>query len=233
MPQRATVSETDIVGRQATKLAIVEDEPLYRDLLRIALARNGHVDVVGDFGDGESALKGIPTLNPDVAVLDIELPGRLHGVELGLQLRRRLPDLCIVLLSNHRDPDLLSSLPPNMRTGWSYLLKKSIANVNVLMRALQATAAGFITIDPDLVAPRRRKDGPLAHLTPRQWDVLELIAQGYTNAAIAKRLFLTEKSVENQINTLYQQLEIDRSDSAVQPRVTAVLTYLRGSSVHA
>lgn len=223
---------TKTIVQRSTPVVIVEDEPLYRDLLKLALSRDGQFEVVGDFGDGETALRGIPSLKPRVVIVDIELPGRLHGVELGLQLHRRMSNLNIMLLSNHRDPDLLSSLPPKVAAGWSYLLKKSIANIDVLMRALHATASGFITIDPDLIAPRRRDAGPLAHLTPRQWDVLELIAQGYTNAAIAERLFLTEKSVENQINTLYQQLQIDRSNSSVQPRVTAVLAYLRASSPH-
>lgn len=216
-----------------TTLVIVEDEGLYRDLLTLALSRFEHLEVVGDFADGDVALREIPQLAPDVAILDIQLKGSMHGVGLGLKLRRLLPRMSIVLLSNHQDPELLSNLPPEMAGGWSYLLKKSIDNVGILMRALEAAHSGLVTIDPHLVRPRRRhRSGPLGHLTSRQWDVLELIAQGYTNAAIAERLFLTEKSVENQINILYQQLSIDRSNSAVQPRVTAVLKYLETTSDH-
>src|SRR5579884_4492362 len=88
---------------------------------------------------------------------------------------------------------------------------------------------GLTVLDPQLVAGMRtrpKKQGMLSRLTPRQMDILELIAQGYSNAAIAERLVLAEKSVENQINLLYQQLEIDRSTQAVQPRVKAVLIYL-------
>lgn len=215
---------------EKTTVVIVEDGGLYRELLKVALSRYPHIDVVGDFGDGEHALREIPRLNPRVAVLDIELRGPLHSVELGLKLRRILPELSIVLLCNHQVPELLYNLPTNVTGGWSCLLKQSISNVDALMRALTAAACGLVTIDPHLIAPKRRhRTGPLGHLTSRQWDVLELMAQGYTNAAIAKRLFLTEKTVENQINVLYQQLQIDRSDSAVQPRVTAVLTYLNTS----
>ncbi len=162
-------------------------------------------------------------------MLDIDLGSRINGVQLGLMLRRHLPRLAIVLLSNHGDPEFVASLPEEVRGGWSYLLKKSVNDVDVLSRTISGAAMGLTVLDPQLVAGMRtrpKKQGMLSRLTPRQMDILELIAQGYSNAAIAERLVLAEKSVENQINLLYQQLEIDRSTSGVQPRVKAVLTYL-------
>jgi DNA-binding NarL/FixJ family response regulator len=162
-------------------------------------------------------------------MLDIDLGSHVNGVQLGMMLRRKMPDLAIVLLSNHGDPEFVASLPEAVRAGWSYLLKKSVNDVEVLGRTISGAAAGLTVLDPQLVAGMRKRPhrpGLLSRLTPRQTEILELIAQGYSNAAIADRLVLAEKSVENQINLLYQQLEIDRSTSGVQPRVKAVLTYL-------
>src|SRR5690625_1656158 len=138
------------MGTNKTAVVIVEDEGLYRELLKVALSRYTHIEIVGDFADGEAALREAPPLEPKIAVLDIELCGRLHGVELGIKLRHILPDLSIMLLSNHEDPELLSNLPAEVAYGWSYLLKKSIGNVDVLMRALDAADSGLATIDPHL-----------------------------------------------------------------------------------
>ena len=215
-------------GYDPVKIVLVEDEPLYRDLLRIALTQRPELQVLAAYSDGESALAAIPTLQPQVAMLDIDLRGSsMNGVQLGIMLRKQLPDLGVVLLSNHGDPEFVASLPGEVLAGWSYLLKKSVNDVDVLGRAIAGAASKLTVLDPQLVAGmRNRAGGVLARLTPRQRDILELIAEGYNNAAIAERLILAEKSVENQINLLYQQLEIDRSTAAIQPRVKAVLIYL-------
>lgn len=209
------------------RVVLVEDEPLYRDLLRIALNQQPGLQILAAYGDGESALAEIPKLDPQVAILDIDLRSSMNGVQLGILLRREMPDLGIVLLSNHGDPEFVASLPGEVLAGWSYLLKKSVNDVDVLGRAIAGAASKLTVLDPGLIAGMRtRSGGILARLTPRQSEILELIAQGFSNAAIAGRLVLAEKSVENQINLLYQQLDIDRSTNAVQPRVKAVLTYL-------
>ena len=211
-------------------LVIVEDEDLYRDLLRIALSQQPNIEVVGVFGDGESALAAAAELRPRVAVLDIELPGGLNGVQLGLRLRRLMPELGIVLLSNHGDPEFVASLPADVLSGWSYLQKKSVSDVAVLQRAVSGATNGMVMLDPNLVTGMRpRAGGLLERLTPRQQEILAFIAQGYTNRAIAARLHLAEKSVENQINALYQQLEIDRNEPDIHLRVRAVLIYLQES----
>ncbi len=215
-------------ARQRTRVVIVEDEGLYRDLLSVALGQHRRLEVVGAFGDGPSALASVPALGPHVAMLDIELGGAMNGIQLGLSLRRQLPDLGIVLLSNHQDPHFLTSVPRTAIAGWSYLLKKSVGDLHALSRAIEGAAAGFVVLDPQLVVGASpRAASPLSQLTARQQEILHLIAQGFTNAAIAERLSLAEKTVENQINLLYQQLKIDREDPTLQPRVKAVLTYLR------
>ena len=213
-----------------TRVALVEDEPLYRELLGQYLARHAGLSVVGAFADGESALEQLPALNPDVVTLDIELPGRLDGIQLGLALRRLLPSLGIVLLSNHADPRFLGALPREVTSGWSYLLKKSVSDVKTLDRALEGAAQGIVTLDPAVVAGMRPRAGShLDRLTPRQRDILGLVAQGLTNAAIAERLVIAEKSVENQLTAIYGEFGIDRKEDAVHPRVSAVLAYLKES----
>lgn len=213
-----------------TTVVLVEDETLFRELLRIALSQHDSLEVIGSFPDGESALREIPLLQPQVAILDIELGGPLNGIQVGLTLREEMPDLGIVILSNHGDPEFVASLPPQVIAGWSYLLKKSVSDVETIARAVKGVAEHMVVIDPQLVATRRpRPEGLLARLTPRQRDILDLIAQGVTNAVIAQRLVLTEKTVENQINSVYQQLGIDRVRSGIHPRVQAVLLYLQQS----
>lgn len=221
---------TTMDASHAVKVVLVEDEPLYRDLLRIALSSHPLLEVIGAFADGESALAAVSHLQPRVAVLDIELRGSMNGVQLGMLLRQKLPKLGIVLLSNHEDPQFLTAVPRNQIGGWSYLLKKSVSDVSALGRAIEGAGAGFVVLDPQLATGMRpRPAGRLAQLSSRQREILSLIAQGFTNAAIAQRLNLAGKSVENQINQLYQQLDIDREDPSLQPRVRAVLIYLHES----
>lgn len=212
------------------RVLIVEDEDLYRDLLSVALSHEGSFDVIGAFADGETALEAAPRLEPHVAILDIELGRDPNGIQVGLRLRRQLPDLGIILLSNHGDPHFLSSLPREAISGWSYLLKKTVSDLSCLKRAIEGATAGFVVLDPQIVTGMQPKmGGLLSRLTPRQNEILMLIAQGYTNAGIAQKLMLSEKSVENQINSIYQQLDVGRDDASLQPRVVAVLTYLRES----
>ncbi|MBO8142701.1 MAG: response regulator transcription factor [Firmicutes bacterium] len=208
-------------------VVIVDDEALFRDMLKVALSRYPQLKVIGDFADGPAALRHIPSLRPDVAILDIELGGPVHGVQLGIRLRHELPNLGIVLLSNYSYPEFLNSVPPEMAPSWSYLLKTSAADVDVVQRAVLGARDGCRVVDPQLSRRSPGKHGRLDQLTSRQRDILALIATGYSNAAIAARLHITEKSVENQINSIYQELDIDRQNSAVQPRVTATLIYWR------
>jgi DNA-binding NarL/FixJ family response regulator len=213
-----------------TRLVLVEDEPLYRDLLGTVLRDRLGLDVAGTFAEAQVALDQSRALRPDAALLDISLPGMMDGIELGLRLCEALPGLGVVLLSNHVDPRFVSALPVGAAAGWSYLLKKSVGDVDALGRAIEGSVAGHVTVDPGVVAALRpRTAGRVARLSPRQREMLELLAQGLTNAAIAERMVLSDKSVENGITRLYQDLEIDRDDPRVQPRVQAVLLYLRES----
>ncbi len=209
------------------RLVIVEDEHLYRDLLRTVLRLDPQLEVVGDHATAQEALDDIPRLRPTVALLDIELGGPMNGVQLGLLLREKLPQLGIVLLSNVRAPRLLASIPPNEVGGWSYLLKRSVRDATVLRRAIDGAAMGLVTLDPSLVAGRHpRESSALSGVTPRQLEILALVAEGWANDAIARRLGLSVKTVENQLTLTYSELGLDRDRDPVHPRVKAVLLYL-------
>jgi DNA-binding NarL/FixJ family response regulator len=212
------------------RILILEDEDLFRDLLRVALSQKQRFEVVGAYAEGQDALHAAEKLKPDVAILDIELGGQLNGIQVGLSLRRQLPKVGILLLSNHGNPQFVYSLPREAMVGWSYLLKKTVSDLGGLERAIEGAASGFVVLDPQIVTGMQpRTGGYVSRLTPRQREILTLIAQGFTNASIAEQLVLSEKSVENQINAIYHQLEIDRESSPMQPRVKAVLIYLQES----
>jgi DNA-binding NarL/FixJ family response regulator len=214
--------------RQDTiSIIIVEDEDLYRDLLVNALSSVPTFHVVAALADANEAEQRILDTHPDVATLDIELPGGVSGMQVGLSVKNRQPGIGIVWLSNHAEPYFAISVAREITAGWAYLLKKSVSDIGSLVRAIEGAARGLVVLDPEIVRGVPKKiAGDLASLTPRQREILAQMAQGFTNAGIAQGLYITEKSVENQINQIYQRLEIDRQNSAVQPRVRAVLKYL-------
>jgi DNA-binding NarL/FixJ family response regulator len=206
------------------RIAMVEDEDLFRELLQIALERYDHFSIVGSFSNAPEALKCIPTLEPNVVILDIDLGAGMNGVELGMTLQRSNPNLGVVLLSNHQDLEFVAALGSQLKR-WSYLLKQSVRNLSVLVRALEGSAEGMVILDPELVAGMKPQRGVLSTLTKRQLDVLRLIAQGFSNAAIAQSLGIAVKTVDNLINGMYQTLDVV-SHSAGHARVKAVLAYL-------
>lgn len=218
-----------LLPRDAFRIIVLEDEPLYLELLVNALALYPHYNIVGTFSDGASCLQAAEDLQPKVALLDIELRDSMDGIEVGLQLKEKLPDLGIVLLSNHSDLAFLSSLRRGKFSAWSYLLKKSVGNVESLRRAIDGTADGLVILDQQLVSEARPMEATaLAELTPRQLEVLQLLAQGYTNAAIAEQLSISLKTTEHHINAIYRILGVVETPD-FQPRVLAVRKYLEQS----
>lgn len=204
------------------RVAVVEDEPLLRDLLVTGLGAQPSIDVVASFGDPRLAISGIPSARPDVVTLDIDLGRGPTGVEVGIALRRAMPSLGIVLLSNHGRPEVLASLPDDVRGGWSYVLKGALHDIGTLVRAIESAAAGLVTLDPTVIGRARSRNASVERLTRRQLEVLGLLAEGCSNAAIARRLMLSEKSVENHLSRIYQQLGIRAGDTDVHARVQAV-----------
>ena len=203
------------------RIVVAEDEPLFRDLLVQGLSSFDDLEVVADVDSGEDVLDRMSTDPADVVLLDIHLAGRLTGVAAGVQVRRTWPGTGVVLLSSHADPGILSSLPNDVVGGWSYLLKSSAADLATVARAVRGSAAGLMVVDPALVREPAAAGSAVDALTGRQVEIVRLVAQGYTNRAIAQELVLSEKSVENHLSRIYLALGIDASDPAVHARVQA------------
>lgn len=210
-----------------TRVVVIEDEDLYREMLVSLLGLRPQFEVVGSFATGTDALAQVPLLRPDVILTDIVLGGGINGIQLGLKLRKNLPRLGITLLSNHLKLSILSAIPENDMMGWAYLHKVAVKNMGVIERAIAGTADGMVVLDPGIMVSAQRTQRAPVKLTPRQIEVLHLMAQGYSNEGVAERLGLTEKTVSNYINSIYQRLAIDWNDPHVQPRVKAVLYYLK------
>lgn len=213
------------------RVLVVEDEPLFRELLVLALSRDVEIKVVGAFANAADALNSLGKLQFDVATLDIQLPGDLNGLELGFELRRLRPHVGIVLLSNYLEYAFINALRRRSMTGWSYLLKDSVADVATVLRAVKGAASGEIVLDARIAERLEgRRGGLLAELTDREREILALIAQGYNNRTIAEKINITVKSVENVINSVFHKMGVDAAPD-LQPRVAAVLMYLRETRV--
>jgi len=217
------------VPMQTTRLIVVDDEPLFRELLCRTLSAEQGLQVVGVAGDGETAIRLAKQEKPDVVIMDIELPGKLDGIEAALQIKKERPQTGIVILSVHSERRYVTSLPLETMQGWAYLLKQTAPDLATLVRAIQGSKAGMVVLDPAVVSNLRPKQGSaLARLNPRHQEVLELLAQGYNNAAIAQLLKLSRKSVETYINAIYQELHLSHEQD-IHARVKATLLYLESS----
>ncbi|MCL1899611.1 MAG: response regulator transcription factor, partial [Promicromonosporaceae bacterium] len=160
----------------------------------------------------------------DVAVLDVHLPDG-NGVSLGVQLQRQDPNLAIMLLSSEDVMGLFTSVQAEVPKPWSYLSKRSAFARDVLTRAIVTTAEGTAVIDPYLVQRSEPRAGsPVASLTPAQFGVLRLVAEGLSNQAAAERLGINTRSVESHLKSIYQKLGI--GDDGANRRVAAVLTFI-------
>jgi len=214
---------------EKTRLIITEDEALFRELLLRTLSSEPGLEVVGTAEDAETAIKLAKELKPDVAIMDIELPGEMDGIEAALLIKRERPKIGIVVLSVHSDHRYVSSLPLGDLGGWAYLLKQSVPDLSTLVRAIHGSKEGMMVLDPAVMARLRpRKDSPVARLTPRLQEVLRLIAQGFNNSAIAERLVLSERSVEGYVKSIYQELNLS-GEPEIHARVKAALTYLESA----
>ena len=212
------------------RVLIVEDEGLFRDMLKIYLGSIPNLEVVEAVSDGEAAIEAADRLQPDVVLLDIELGSQPNGIAAGRAIKQQNGNIGIIVLSAHKERKYLSLVAREEYSGWSYLLKQSVSDASALVRAIEGTASGLVVMDPCVVNSMKPRSGSItSRLTPRQQEVLAMMAQGYNNAAIAEKLVLGTKSVENYINAIYQELSLNHDDS-LHPRVQAVLSYIRDST---
>ena len=205
----------------ATKVVIVEDEPLFRQMLRAQLDADPELEVIGEADNGEDAVEMARLLTPEVMLMDIELGQGITGIEAGFAIKSERPATGIVLLSNHKAKQFIVS-----SGGWSYLIKRNVRDIETVLRAVKGAAWGLLVIDPSLTKVLTPRQGQaLARLEPTQLKCLELLAQGYSNHAIGRELVMNEAEVQENLSQIYKRLMIDmRGD--VDPRVAAVRTYL-------
>jgi DNA-binding NarL/FixJ family response regulator len=212
------------------RVVIAEDLALLRDGLERLLRDNGF-EVVGAVEDGPSLLAAVARERPDVAVVDIRLPPdfRDEGLRAALALRERAPEMGVLMVSQYVEPAYAAELLADGRGGVGYLLKDRIMDVEEFVDAVGRVARGGTALDPDVVAQlvsRRDADGPLSELTPREREVLGLMAEGRSNAGIAEVLVLTVGAVEKHVANIFAKLALRQSDSDHR-RVLAVLAYLQ------
>ncbi len=187
------------------------------------------VDVVAAFGDGDELIASLPELQPDLAVLDVRMPPtfRDEGVRAALRARELQPELGILLLSQYVEVAYASELLASGSGGIGYLLKDRVASLAELQDAVQRIAGGGTVLDPEVVTQLLgRRHDPLESLTPREREVISLMTEGRTNAAIAATLFIGTGAVEKNISSIFQKLGLEDSGSDHR-RVLAVLAWLQ------
>jgi len=203
-------------------------------LLREGAARlleDAGFEVVAQAGDADDLLRKIRGHKPDVAIVDVRMPpgNSDDGLRAALTIRAELPDVGILLLSQYVEDRYLAQLLAGGAQGVGYLLKDRVAEVERLTEAVERVAAGGSVLDPEVVAQmlgRHRDAGPLDTLTGREREVLELMAEGRTNRAIAAKLFLSERAVERHVTSIFAKLDLPTTEGDHR-RVLAVLAYLR------
>jgi DNA-binding NarL/FixJ family response regulator len=218
------------------RVVIVEDNALLREGI-VALLREREVDVVAQAEDGEGLLRVIAGHKPDLAIVDVRLPPSYtdEGLRAAIEARRRHPGLAVLILSQYVEPVYTAELLAEGQGGVGYLLKERVGDVRAFVDALERVAGGGTALDREVVAQlvdTRRGGvggGALESLTPREREVLELMAEGRTNAAIATRLWLTERTVETHVRSILGKLGLPAGGDHHR-RVLAVLTYLRASA---
>ncbi|MBD8059282.1 response regulator transcription factor [Cellulomonas sp. JH27-2] len=216
------------------RLLIAEDSAILRDGLVALLTRRGH-EVVGAVPDGASLVAEVALLAddpPDIVVVDIRMPPTFtdEGLRAALDIRRTHPEVGVLLFSQYVETRYVSELLSGGAQGVGYLLKDRVADVSEFLDALTRIASGQTVLDPEVVSQlmgASRADDGLAQLTPREREVLALMAEGRSNTAIAESLFLSYGAVEKNVTSIFQRLGLPQ-DAGDHRRVLAVLRYLRG-----
>jgi DNA-binding NarL/FixJ family response regulator len=210
------------------QVALADDDVLLREGLASLLERSGF-DVVGQCGDPAGLMELVRQERPDLVIVDIRMPPHhsTEGLEAALQIRSEFPGIAILVLSAHVEVEhAMDLLASGQRTG--YLLKSRVINVDDFTDTLRRLVRGGSAVDPALVAElvaARRTDDPLEALSPREREVLALMAEGRSNSAISRELWVTEGTVEKHVRSILMKLRLPESDE-VHRRVLAVLTFL-------
>ena len=211
------------------RVVVAEDLFLLRDGLVRLLEAHGF-EITEAVGTGPALLSALLTHRPDVAIVDVRLPPSFtdEGLQAALAARRKVPGLPVLVLSQYVEQLYARELLADQAGGVGYLLKDRVFNDDQFVEALRAVAGGGTVMDPEVVSKllvRRARDEPVALLSPREREVLALMAEGRSNSAIAQRLFVTEKAVSKHSTSIFAKLDLAASDDDNR-RVLAVLAYL-------
>jgi DNA-binding NarL/FixJ family response regulator len=212
------------------RVVIGEDQLLFRKGLSRLLEEAGF-DVVGQAGDATDLRRKVRAHRPDVAVIDIQMPptNTDDGLRAAMEIRAQHPDTKVLVLSQYIEERYAVDLIGDCAEGVGYLLKDRVGDLDAFADAVRQVGEGGSVLDPEVVGQmlgRRRRVDPLDELSPREREVLELMAQGRSNSGIAEQLVITESAVEKHVTSIFDTLGIDRSGEAHR-RILAVLTYLR------
>jgi DNA-binding NarL/FixJ family response regulator len=212
------------------RIVIAEDSVLLREGLTKLLTEGGF-EVAAAVPDADQLLRAVGEHRPDLVVVDVRMPPTHtdEGVRAALVIRRQYPEVAVVVLSQYVEERYATDLLSERTSAVGYLLKDRVAHVADFLEALRRVAAGGTALDPEVVAQllgRRRRAGPLDALSGRELEVLALMAEGRSNAAVAERLVITEGAVEKHISSIFAKLGLPAAASDHR-RVLAVLTYLR------
>jgi DNA-binding NarL/FixJ family response regulator len=219
------------------RAVIVEDSVLLREGI-VALLRENGIDVVAQAEDGPGLERIVSGHKPDVAICDVRLPPTFsdEGLRAAIEARRRHPGLGVLILSQYVEPVYTAELLASGEAGVGYLLKERVGEVRAFIDAVQRVAAGGTALDREVVAELMRArtasgldDGAISLLTPREREVLELMAEGRSNAAVARALVVSGGAVEKHVRNIFAKLDLPASDDDHR-RVLAVLAFLRAGA---
>jgi len=213
------------------RVVVADDSTLLREGV-VRLLEEAGIEVVGQAGDAEELMRKVRAHKPDVAVVDVRMPPTHtdEGLRAAREIRAELPDTAVLVLSQYVEVAYARELLAESAEGLGYLLKDRVADVTVLTDAVRRVGAGGSALDPEVVSQmlgRRRRDDPLEELTPREREVLGLMAEGRSNAAIAAELVVTERAVEKHVTGIFSKLDLPSSGEDHR-RVLAVLRFLDG-----
>jgi DNA-binding NarL/FixJ family response regulator len=211
------------------RLVIADDSVLLREGMVRLLEEQGF-EVAGQAGDGEDLLRKVRAHKPDVAVVDVRMPPTHtdEGLRAARQIREELPDTGVLVLSQYVEEEYATELIGDRADGVGYLLKDRVADVEAFTDAVRRVGQGGSALDPEVVSLMlgRKRDEPLSELTPREREVLGLMAEGLSNNAIAERLVVTERAVEKHVTSIFGKLGLPPTGETHR-RVLAVLAYVR------